>query len=177
MPDGSGGAAPSVRRFEAREWRAYRELRLRALANSPDAFGSTLAAEQDRPDAEWARRLKAGMDERSQLPLVVELDGSSIGLAWSRVDAADRRLAHIHQMWVDPACRRRGAARLLMNTIASWARSIDVQTLALDVTCDNVAATRLYREMGFVPVGEPEPLRPGSALLGQGMQLALSRGA
>src|SRR3954463_12603072 len=28
-------------------------LRLRALREDPDSFGSTLAREQDRPDAEW----------------------------------------------------------------------------------------------------------------------------
>jgi ribosomal protein S18 acetylase RimI-like enzyme len=162
---------PSVRRFEAHEWQAYRDLRLRALADSPDAFGSTLAVEQDRPDAEWARRLAAGVDERSQLPLVVELNGEAIGLAWSRLDVADPRLAHVYQMWVDPAYRGRGAARLLMETIVDWARANGVSTLELDVTCDNVAATRLYRAMGFMPVGDPEPLRPGSPLLKQRMQL------
>lgn len=162
---------PSVRRFEAHEWRAYRDLRLRALADSPDAFGSTLAAEQDRPDSEWARRLAAGMDEHAQLPLVAELNGEAIGLAWSRMDSADPRLAHVYQMWVDPAHRRHGAARLLMETILDWARANSVSTLELDVTCINVAATRLYRAMGFVPVGDPEPLRPGSQLLKQRMQL------
>ena len=163
---------PRVRRFEAHEWRAYRDLRLRALTDSPDAFGSTLAAEQDRPDREWAGRLAAGMDEHSQLPLVVELNGEPIGLAWSRVDSVDPRLAHIYQMWVDPAHRGRGAARLLMETIVDWARANGVSTLELDVTCDNLAATQLYRTMGFVPVGQPEPLRSGSPLLKQRMQLA-----
>jgi len=33
-----------VREFLPDEWQTYRALRLRSLAESPDAFGSTLAA-------------------------------------------------------------------------------------------------------------------------------------
>ena len=37
--------APTIRTFSPGEWRAYRDLRLRALTDSPDAFGRTLAEE------------------------------------------------------------------------------------------------------------------------------------
>ena len=70
---------PSVRRFLAEEWRTYKALRLGALADSPDAFGATLAGERIRSDAEWADRLGSGMDERWNLPLLAEIQ--SIGLA------------------------------------------------------------------------------------------------
>src|SRR5262245_50792262 len=77
---------PIVWRFSADEWRVYRDLRLRALADSPDAFGSTLAEETDRPDAEWARRLASGADSETNLPVVAEVQGGPIGLAWGRID-------------------------------------------------------------------------------------------
>jgi hypothetical protein len=72
---------PRIRTFVPHEWSTYRDLRLRALADSPDAFGSTLAEEQDRSDAEWSRRLASGADSRSNLPLVAEVRGEPIGLA------------------------------------------------------------------------------------------------
>jgi hypothetical protein len=34
---------PSIRPIESHEWRMYRDLRLRSLTDSPDAFGTTLA--------------------------------------------------------------------------------------------------------------------------------------
>jgi hypothetical protein len=72
--------APTVRAFSADEWRGYRDLRLRALADSPDAFGSTLTEETSRLDAEWARRFASSADSRVSLPLVAE--GLASGLDW-----------------------------------------------------------------------------------------------
>ena len=77
--------APTIRAFSANEWRVYRDLRLRALADSPDAFGSTLAAETGRLDAEWARRLASSVDSPLNLPLVAEVRGEPIGLAWAEL--------------------------------------------------------------------------------------------
>lgn len=71
----------SIRRFEANEWSAYRDLRLGALAESPDAFGSKLEYEQHRTDAEWADRLALAADTEDDRPLVAESDGRPVGLA------------------------------------------------------------------------------------------------
>jgi hypothetical protein len=52
-----------VRRIEPEEWRRLRDLRLQALADTPEAFGSTLARERDYADdvwREWAPRAAAG---------------------------------------------------------------------------------------------------------------------
>ena len=51
-------STPTVRRFAANEWRVYRALRLHALRDAPDAFGSTLAREEAFPDDEWVQRLE-----------------------------------------------------------------------------------------------------------------------
>jgi hypothetical protein len=70
----------SVRRFAPHEWRLYRDLRLRALRESPDAFGSTFAREAERTDDEWAARLSAGAVSPRDLPLVAEISGTPSGL-------------------------------------------------------------------------------------------------
>jgi len=76
---------PHIRTLAQHEWAMYKDMRLRALAASPDAFGSTLAREQYRSDAEWAGRLAAGANSWD-LPLVAEVDGELIGLAWGRIE-------------------------------------------------------------------------------------------
>lgn len=77
---------PSIRTFIPQEWNTYRDLRLRALADSPDAFGRTLAEEKDRPDSEWLDCLVSGADHRWNLPLLAEVGGEPIGLAWGRIE-------------------------------------------------------------------------------------------
>jgi hypothetical protein len=57
----------AIRTLKAHEWPKYREVRLRSLADSLDAFGSTLAAEQDRTPDAWALRLSAAAVTRQLL--------------------------------------------------------------------------------------------------------------
>ena len=167
----------SVRKLLADEWQLYRALRLRALRDSPDAFGSTYERESAFPDAEWIERLARGTISSGDLPLVAECDGEPCGLLWARVDESAPSTAHLYQMWVAPEQRRRGIGHELLDTAAEWARTIGVNTLELDVTIENDAAVRLYERAGFTLVGEPRALRPGSALRAQAMRRVLERKA
>ena len=69
-----------VRRLRADDWQAYRNLRLRALADSPDAFGSTWEVEHAKPDEYWAGRLSSAVTSQWQLPLVAEAGTALVGL-------------------------------------------------------------------------------------------------
>lgn len=167
MPD-----TPVIARFAPREWRTYRDLRLRALADSPDAFGSTLEAESGRAEADWARRLEEA-DARADLPLVAHIGGEGVGLAWGRLRDDEPKVAHLYQVWVAPEYRGRGVGQMLLDAAMAWARVSGARTLALDVTCGDSPATRLYVRAGFRPAGDPVPLRAGSSVSVQPMQLAL----
>lgn len=163
----------SIRTFASEEWRTYRELRLRALANSPDAFGRTLAEEIGRPDAEWSSRLASNADSHWDLPLVAEIGAEAIGLAWGRIDRSNLEVASLYQMWVAPKHRRLGAGEMLLQAVIAWASARHALYLDLSVTCGDRPARRLYARAGFEPFGEPQPLRPGTELLVQPMRLAL----
>ena len=168
---------PLVRRFSAEEWRVYRDLRLRALADSPDAFGSTLAEETNRLDAEWARRLASGVESETNLPILAEAQGEAIGLAWGRIDTSNLDVAFLYQMWVAPTHRRLGAGRMLLRAVIAWVRERNASVLDLGVTCGDSPARRLYQRAGFKPMGAPQALRPGSTLLAQWMRLELRAAA
>lgn len=151
----------------------YRDLRLRALAEAPDAFGSTHARESERSDEDWAARLARAATAANECPLLAEVDGEPMGLAWGRIDDLHPETAHLYQVWVAPERRGAGVGRALLDAIIAWARSANAQVLSLAVTRGNSPAMRMYLLAGFVSAGEPQPLRDGSVLLSQPMQLVL----
>lgn len=167
------GSDTVIRQFAAEEWQVYRRLRLAALADAPDAFGSTLAAEQDLSDAHWEERLSTGAASTNDLPLIALVGNIPAGLAWGKIDPANPRIAHVYQMWVTPAHRRMGSGAALLGTLIEWARNRGVSELVLSVTCGDNPARRLYGRMRFEPRGEPVPLRSGSTLLAQEMRLQI----
>ncbi len=112
---------PNIRSFAAHEWATYKDLRLHALAESPDAFGSTLAKEADRPDAEWASRLAAGVNSSWDFPVVAEIDGQAIGLAWGRIEEPNPDVANLYQVWVHPSYRQLGIGQMLLEAVINWA--------------------------------------------------------
>lgn len=166
-----------IRTLAPHEWPTWRAIRLRALADSPDAFGSTLADEEARPAQAWAERLSAAAVSGQDYPLVAECDGAPAGLVWAKVDSADASVVNIFQMWVAPECRGRGVAAVLLRAAIAWAKSKKASAVHLGVTCGNSPAVQLYLREGFVNDGAPQPRRQGSPLREQAMRLALDQSA
>lgn len=65
--------------------------------------------------------------------------------------------AEILTLAVDPAARRRGLGRGLLEAAAAAALASGAETLFLEVAADNAAAIALYQAAGFIRVGA----RPG----------------
>ena len=139
----------TLRRLGPDDWVVFREIRLAALADSPDAFGSTLAREQGFTDDDWRSRLSGTV-------YVVDDPGPvSVGGVFDNDGTP-----HVWGMWTDPAHRGRGHARRILDAL------IPAGTPArLDVTITNGGARAVYERYGFVGTGDVEPLRPGSEML------------
>jgi ribosomal protein S18 acetylase RimI-like enzyme len=152
----------------------YREIRLRSLMDSPDAFGSTYEKESADPDDRWQKRLSDNTNPTLDLPLFAEVNSQPVGLAWGRVNREDPKITNLYQVWVAPEFRGRGIGRMLVDAVINWAKEGKAQILELGVTCGDTPARRLYERAGFVPYGLPETVRQGSELMGQYMRLYLS---
>ena len=163
-----------VRPFEPSEWPRYRDLRLEALREAPDAFGATLAHVSARPDASWRDRLRE-IDPTTDLPLVAEVGERFVGLAWGRVDASEPDTVRAYQMWVAPDARGRGAGRALLDAVVGWAENLGADRVALSVACGNAGAEALYRASGFAPCGDPVPMDGRPGLTEREMRLELPR--
>jgi GNAT superfamily N-acetyltransferase len=136
-----------IRRVRKDEWRALRDVRLRALAEAPDAFETRYDEAVRRPEAwwvDWAARSSAGTQA-----MFLAWDGEeAVGIAGTYVeDNGDRWLI---SMWVDPAARGCGVGSELVEAVAGLARNAGWTELLLEVTDGNAAARRLYERCGFV---------------------------
>lgn len=146
-----------LRRIGRDDWALLRDVRLRALADAPDAFGSTLAQAGGLSDDEWRERAGNG-----SYTLVAVEDG--VGLAMGGAFAPDDRpTVFVWGMWTDPTARGRGLAARLLDALVDDCRP-SYDEVRLHVTEGNDGARRLYVGRGFVPTGTWEPLREGSAL-------------
>jgi GNAT superfamily N-acetyltransferase len=164
-----------VRPFTVEDWRAFRDLRLAALADAPHAFGSTLAREQAFDERDWRARLASG-----NLAIHALVDGSPAGLAGGLrpgVYDGDPRsgAAHLVSMWTHPSMRGRGVGAALVERIIEWARAEGFPELRLWVVEENASAQRLYARLGFIDTGERAPVRDGDPRLEAEMRLSLER--
>lgn len=164
----------TIRSILPEEWQKYRSVRLRALLESPDAFGSTYEIEVARPDDLWSSRIEAAARSGMDRALFAVRDENVCGLAWCKVSGAEPGVADLFQMWVEPGSRGLGVGAALLREAVAYATNAGVGTLRLGVTVAESPAMRLYRSFGFKPVGAAEPLRDGSAMSAQTMHLKLS---
>ena len=138
--------------------------RLRALADAPLAFGSTLAREEAFADDVWRERATRGAAGDDQVTYVAEAGDRWLGMATGLVDGADASRIDLVGMFVEPAVRGRGIGRALVDAVAAWARARGAARLCLWVTSTNDAAIALYQRCGFRPTGRSKPLDHAPAL-------------
>jgi len=143
----------SVRRVRADEPALLRKLRLRALDESPAAFGSTSARERAFTDAIWVERTQRGAQAHDTATFVVERGGRMVGMVVVAVEARVPSRAELFGVWVDPEVRGAGAGLALTEAAASWAQGIGMSELRLWVVATNPAALALYLRAGFVLTG------------------------
>jgi ribosomal protein S18 acetylase RimI-like enzyme len=135
-----------VRRLGPDDWELFREIRLRSLADSPDAFSSTLEREEAFTEDDWRRRLTGpvyAVTDPGPVAVGGLFDQDGVLTVWG--------------MWTDPAHRGRGHARRILDALIAP----DVEA-ELHVNTANAAARTAYERYGFVGTGDLEPLRPGS---------------
>lgn len=133
--------------LRAGEGPRLRRIRLRALADAPDAFGSAYTETKARPAAAWEEQIRA------LHTLVAVLDGADVGMVRGAVSSDDPEDGNLLSMWVAPPARRHGVGVALVTTLVDWARDQRLRRLVLDVGDHNEAAFRLYVRCGFTPTG------------------------
>jgi RimJ/RimL family protein N-acetyltransferase len=140
---------------------AYRDLRLEALRNHPEAFSSDYAANLAQPMTFWADRLRLNSPDSAVMIYFAVHDPQLIGLCGiTRTNSPKiQHSATIVSMYVRPDWRGLRIAEGLVTACVDWARTRDVKIVKLAVVTTNTRAIRCYARCGFQVYGiEPQAL-------------------
>jgi RimJ/RimL family protein N-acetyltransferase len=138
----------AIRALGPADWALFRSIRLEALAQTPEAFGSSLTAEAAQPPEFFAGRLAGST-------VFGGFEGEALqGIAGFRQNDGpkERHKAMLWGMYVRPASRGGGLARDLVAAVLAHARG-RVELVQLTVVAGNEPALRLYTAAGFAEYG------------------------
>jgi GNAT superfamily N-acetyltransferase len=158
-----------VRATTAADASDYRALRLEALADSPDAYGTTLDEARGYDDARWVTLAEGGRS------VLAWRDGRVVGMAAGAGHERHPGTSWLFAMYVTPAERGRGVAEALVEAIARRARAEGATALFLQVTGAMGRARAFYARLGFEPTGERDALRRDPSMELATLALPLTR--
>ena len=144
----------NIERLTASEGERLRAIRLQALREAPDAFGTTLEEAEALSSESWGNQL------HTIATFVVNASGHDVGLARGTPQDELHDAGYLISMWVAPEVRRRGIGSALVDAVIDWARTLELACLFLDVGANNAPATALYTSKGFIPTGKVGTLPP-----------------
>ena len=149
-----------VRRVQPGDETLLKTTRLHALGDAPEAFGTTLAYAETRPDEVWSRQVEGWLgDNVCATWVAVDERGDGVGMI-TGLDEDER--THVIQVWVDGEHRGSGLIERLFDEVLAWSPH---DRLDLAVAATNTRAKRVYERLGFVAFGEQDGPRGTELLL------------
>lgn len=148
-----------VHRAQSDDWPKLRAIRMEALSDSPQAFGSTFAVAAKLSNYQWR-----SLVERS-LYFLAERDGYVVGMVSGGFNDRHPGTRWLYSMYVTPAARGGEAASSLVEAVVDWAKGDGAGELFLHVTATAARAVAFYARMGFAPTGEDFPMDRDPSLI------------
>ncbi|MCA3598067.1 MAG: GNAT family N-acetyltransferase [Methylobacterium sp.] len=143
-----------IRRLNADDAPAFRQLRLKGLAEHPDFYTSTVE--------DWDKPLEAFAERIAIAPIIGAFapEGTLLGFALLATHHGQgAKLRHKCEIWsvyVLPERRGEGIARQILEAVIELARSLGYDWLKLGVAEHNLRARQLYESLGFVSFSREE---------------------
>ena len=146
-----------VRVLGESEWSLYRDVRLRALTESPSSFTASLAEESDREEQFWRERMT-----RSHR-LVAERGGVPQGIVSVGPFGDDPTAAEVFGLYVVPGARGSGVSWRLMEAAAALAARDGYVQLYCWVGTDNGRGIGFASNFGFRSTDDRRPANSSDA--------------
>ncbi|WP_339260520.1 N-acetyltransferase [Lysinibacillus sp. FSL K6-3209] len=143
-----------IRILSKSDAQVYQEVRLSALKNNPEAFGSTYEREVNLSLQTVAERIEATTDKF--VLGAFHNNGSLVGIVtFVREDSPKTsHKGNVFGMYVAPEGRGRGLGKLLMSELIKRAKCCEgLEQINLTVVSDNSSAQKLYKSLSFEVYG------------------------
>lgn len=150
---------PTIRSSSVADAAAFRGLRLEALKNHPESFGSGFTDYEDKPDEYWSERLNFNPNE--QAIYFAEHSSAMVGMCGIHRSLAPKlqHSATIFGVYVRPQWRGQKISQRMIEACLQWASLRGIIIAKLAVVTENQAAIKSYSAMGFTIYGvEPRAL-------------------
>lgn len=146
------GVSFGIRNF--RDWAELRDLRLRALEDSPEWFAARIETESARTPEDWKIEI-----ETAHWRLITDTKKSAGMMAVSKADALRDADCWLFGCWIAPEFRGQGLMKLIIDELDQVCREEGWVKQGLGVWPNNERAIRAYKRHGFYQDGEPRPSR------------------
>jgi len=138
--------------LHADEWVRLSNIRLKALIDTPHAFGGTYENERLFDEDSWR------LEFAKQAFVIASVDGIDAGMMYVENLVGDfGATCWIGGCWSDPDFRGVGLMRAMFEFLDKQAASRDWLIQGLGVWTDNDLAISAYEKLGFVEMGGPQP--------------------
>jgi ribosomal protein S18 acetylase RimI-like enzyme len=151
-----------VRETVMADWQAWRDIRLQALRDAPDAFSSVYADQVRLGEDHWRQRVSGGGLFLAYVPEVSASEPAGMAGGYQEVPG----VVELISMFVRSQARGRGVGEALIDAVIGWGRARDATSVHLWVTETNKNARLLYERCGFIVTAERQPL-PSNPALGE----------
>lgn len=151
--------AYSVRPLAQADWEVFRSIRLEALKDSPQFFGSNFVRENAFTQTDWHERLSG--DGKAMFGLFDE--NQIIGLTGIVTDQNDQsqKTALIISSYTTPVYRGKGLSRMLYQACISWAKDQpQIKRITVSHRESNLASKHANQKFGFVEIGRSSKTWP-----------------
>src|SRR5947209_7654165 len=103
-------------KLQPEDWQAYKSLRLEALRNEPQAFGSSYQENLQKPDVYWQGRLADAAEGKKSWLLFAKEKDRLIGMIGAFI-TDEKDAAEIISVYVTKEKRGKGVSKALMTEI------------------------------------------------------------
>lgn len=142
-----------IRILSKDEWELYRDVRLAALKNAPEAFVARFEDEASYDDNFWRERMI------SAHRIVAQREDELVGLVCLGLHNDNPETGEVFGLWTAPTVRGEHAAQELVSIASQKAAKDGCRLLYFWAGSDNASAVGFASSFGFRPTSERRPVR------------------